>query len=115
MQPAASWRSSPRSGRHSASSRVGCSLSCRIALHRYLFRRSERDADVSLLNRGTDQVTVFADVIKTDSDGNTITAPGTVGVLPRAVVQPLSSTEDDEGTSRSIAFGSSDTPVSSSH
>ena len=34
MQPAASWRSSPRSGRHSASSRVGCSLSCRISLHR---------------------------------------------------------------------------------
>ncbi len=43
-------------------------------------------------------MTVFAKVIKTDSDGNTITAPGTVGVLPRAVVQPLSSTEDDEGT-----------------
>jgi hypothetical protein len=53
---------------------------------------------VSLLNRGTDQVTVFAEVTKTDSDGNTITAPGTVGVLTRAVVQPLSSTEDDEGT-----------------
>lgn len=42
--------------------------------------------------------TVFAEVTKTDSDGNTITAPGSVGVLTRAVVQPLSSTEDDRGT-----------------
>jgi hypothetical protein len=53
---------------------------------------------VSLLNRGTDQVTVFAEATKTDSDGNKITTPGTVGVLTRAVVQPLSSTENDEGT-----------------
>ena len=53
---------------------------------------------MSLLHRGTDQVTVFAEVTKTDSDGNTITAPGTIGVLTRAVIQPLSSTESDEGT-----------------
>ncbi|MBU8820977.1 hypothetical protein KL864_34520 [Mycolicibacterium goodii] len=53
---------------------------------------------MSLLHRGTDQVTVFAEVTKTDADGNTITVPGTVGVLARAVVQPLSSTEDDEST-----------------
>lgn len=53
---------------------------------------------MSLLHRGTDQVTVFAEVTKTDSDGNTITAPGTVGVVCRAVVQPLSSTEDADGT-----------------
>lgn len=53
---------------------------------------------MSLLNRGTDQVTVFAETVVTDSDGNTITKPGTVGVLTRAVVQPLSSTEDADGT-----------------
>lgn len=53
---------------------------------------------MSLLSRGTDQVTVFAEVTATDSDGNTITKPGTVGVLTRAVVQPLSSTENDHGT-----------------
>lgn len=53
---------------------------------------------MSLLHRGTDQVTVFAEVTKTDSDGNKITTPGTAGVVCRAVVQPLSSTEDDRGT-----------------
>lgn len=53
---------------------------------------------MSLLNRSTDWVTVFAEVAKTDSDGNTITKPGTVGVLSRAVVQPLSSRERDEDT-----------------
>ncbi|ORB67691.1 hypothetical protein [Mycolicibacterium tusciae] len=53
---------------------------------------------MSLLHRGTDQVTVFAEAVVTDSDGNTVTKPGTVGVLTRAVVQPLSSTENGEGT-----------------
>lgn len=53
---------------------------------------------MSLLHRGADQVTVYAEVTKTDSDGNTITKPGTVGVLTRAVVQPLSSTENGEVT-----------------
>lgn len=53
---------------------------------------------MSLLNRSTELVTVFAEVTKTDSDGNTVTKPGTVGVPARAVVQPLSSTENDEGT-----------------
>lgn len=53
---------------------------------------------MSILNRGTDQVTVFAETVVADSDGNTITKPGTVGVLTRAVVQPLSSTEDADGT-----------------
>ena len=68
---------------------------------------------MSLLNRGTHQVTVFAEVTKTDSDGNTITHR-TVGVLTCAVVQPLSSTEaTTKAPRRSIAFGSSDTPVSS--
>lgn len=53
---------------------------------------------MSLLNRGTDQVTVYPEAVVTDSDGNTVTKPGTVGVVCRAVVQPLSSTENDEGT-----------------
>jgi hypothetical protein len=42
-------------------------------------------------------VTVFAEAVKTDSDGNKITAPGTVGIVCRAVVQPLSSAETLEG------------------
>lgn len=53
---------------------------------------------MSLLHRGTDQVTVYPEEVTTDSDGNTVTRPGTVGVVCRAVVQPLSSTEDDQGT-----------------
>lgn len=53
---------------------------------------------MSLLNRGTDTVTVFEEVTRTDSDGNTITTPGTVGVVSRAVVRPLSSTESDGDT-----------------
>jgi hypothetical protein len=53
---------------------------------------------VSLLHRGTDQVTVYSETVVTDADGNTVTRPGTVGVLCHAVVQPLSSTETDEGT-----------------
>jgi hypothetical protein len=52
---------------------------------------------VSLLSRSTDVVTVFAEAVVTDADGNQITKPGTVGVVTRAVVQPLSSTETDEG------------------
>lgn len=53
---------------------------------------------MSLLNRGTETVTVFAEEVTTDSDGNTVTRPGTVGVVCRAVVQPLSSTEDADVT-----------------
>lgn len=53
---------------------------------------------MSLLHRGTDQVTVYPEAVVTDSDGNTVTRPGMVGVLTRAVVQPLSSTENDKGT-----------------
>lgn len=53
---------------------------------------------MSLLHRGTDQLTVFAEAATTDSDGNTITKPCTVGVLTRAVLQPLSSAENDEST-----------------
>ncbi|MCV7015556.1 hypothetical protein [Mycolicibacterium madagascariense] len=34
----------------------------------------------------------------TDSDGNKVTRPGTVGVVTSASVQPISSTEDDDGS-----------------
>ncbi|OBJ26865.1 head-tail adaptor protein [Mycobacterium colombiense] len=44
---------------------------------------------MSLLHRGTDQVRVFSEVTKTDSDGNKITTPDTAGIVCRAVVQPL--------------------------
>lgn len=44
---------------------------------------------MSLLNRGTDQVIVYPEVVVTDSDGNKITKPGSTGVVCRAVVQPL--------------------------
>lgn len=53
---------------------------------------------MSLLTRGTEVVTVFAEVATTDADGNPVTKPGAVGVVCRAVVQPLTSTEDSEGT-----------------
>ena len=53
---------------------------------------------MSLLHRGTETVTVYPETVVTDSDGNTRTRPGTVGVVTRAVVQPLSSTEDADGT-----------------
>jgi hypothetical protein len=49
---------------------------------------------MSLLNRGTEVVTVFPEEAVTDADGNIKTRPSTVGVVARAVVQPLASTED---------------------
>jgi hypothetical protein len=54
-------------------------------------------ADVSLLNRGTEIVTVFAEEVTTDSDGNTLTRPSAVGVLTRAVVQPMPRSLNSEG------------------
>ena len=53
---------------------------------------------MSLLQRGTETVIVYPETAVTDSDGNTVTRPGAVGVVCRAVIQPLSSTEDDDGT-----------------
>ncbi len=53
---------------------------------------------MSLLNRGTETVTVYPETVVTDEDGNTLTRPGPIGVLARAVVQPLSSTETDQVT-----------------
>jgi hypothetical protein len=54
---------------------------------------------MSLLNRGTETVTVFQEVQtpETDSDGNTFTRPARLGTLVRAVVQPISSTENADG------------------
>ena len=49
---------------------------------------------MSLLNRGTEVVTVFPEEVTTDEDGNTITRPSATGVVARAVVQPMTSTED---------------------
>src|SRR6476659_3999429 len=51
------------------------------------------EADVSLLHRGTETVTVFPEETFTDADGNTRTRPSSVGVAVRAVVQPMTSTE----------------------
>lgn len=59
---------------------------------------------MSLLNQGTHTVTVFAEVATTDADGNTITKPGTSGVVSRARIQPLSSIEDANGTTTTYSL-----------
>ncbi|MFV1355719.1 hypothetical protein ABFV47_01420 [Mycolicibacterium fortuitum] len=55
---------------------------------------------MSLLHRATDVVTVFPQETVTDADGNQIARPGAVGILVKAVVQPLTSTEDSESTTQ---------------
>lgn len=51
---------------------------------------------MSLLRRGTQTVTVYPEEVSTDGDGNLITRPSSVGVVCRAVVQPIGlPTEDD--------------------
>ena len=54
---------------------------------------------MSLLNRGTETVTVFQEVQTpdTDSDGTKITRAALIGTLVRAVVHPISSTENADG------------------
>lgn len=53
---------------------------------------------MSLLNRGTETVNVFAEEATTDGDGNTITRASATGVVCGAVVQPLGTpTEDNDG------------------
>ena len=47
---------------------------------------------MSLIDRGTEVVTVFPEETVTDADGNTMTRPSAVGVVARAVVQPMTST-----------------------
>ena len=49
---------------------------------------------MSLLHRGTETVTVFPETTVVDADGNTMTKPSAVGTVCRAVVQPMTSTED---------------------
>jgi hypothetical protein len=68
-------------------------------LRRKVIRRSTREADVSLLTRGTELVKVFQEVQEPviDSDGNKFTRASKVGTLVRAVVQPISSTENADG------------------
>ena len=46
---------------------------------------------MSLLNRGTEVVTVYPEQVATDADNNTITRPSATGILLRAVVQPITS------------------------
>lgn len=59
---------------------------------------------MSLLNRGRETVTVFPEVTVTDRDGNTVTRVGTMGIVTKASVQPISSTEpDDPGGSRTVS------------
>jgi hypothetical protein len=50
---------------------------------------------VSLLRRGSETVTVYPETTAVDSDGNKVTRAGSVGVVVRASVQPISATEDD--------------------
>lgn len=57
---------------------------------------------MSLLHRSTDVVTVFAEEAVTDSDGNTVTKPGSVGIVCKAVVQPMQSSETAEGVSTKL-------------
>ncbi|WP_176357776.1 hypothetical protein [Mycobacterium persicum] len=52
---------------------------------------------MSLLDRGTETVTVFPEEMVTDSDGNKRTRAALVGPLVRAVVQPISSSENADG------------------
>jgi len=54
---------------------------------------------VSLLDRGTETVKVFQEIqnAEIDSDGNKRTRAALVGTLVRAVVQPISSTENADG------------------
>jgi hypothetical protein len=52
---------------------------------------------VSLLRRGTEVVTVYPEETVTDSDGNKFTRAGSVGIVVKASVQPISSTENQDG------------------
>lgn len=54
---------------------------------------------MSLLNRGTETVKVFQEVQtpEIDSDGNKRTRAALIGTLVRAVIQPISSTENADG------------------
>ncbi len=51
---------------------------------------------MSLLRRGSEVVTVYPEVLTTDVDGNKVTKPSAVGMVTRAVIQPLSTDEKQE-------------------
>jgi hypothetical protein len=52
---------------------------------------------MSLLDGGTETVTVYPEEMVIDGDGNKRTRPSVVGVLARAVVQPITGTVNAEG------------------
>lgn len=52
---------------------------------------------MSLLRRGSETVVVYPEERVTDSDGNDFTRPSSVGVVVRASVQPISSSENTDG------------------
>ncbi|MFR9802330.1 hypothetical protein ACL02T_08510 [Pseudonocardia sp. RS010] len=51
---------------------------------------------MSLLDRGTDVVTVFPEEPATDQDGNPIVRASAVGIVARATVQPLGTSTEDQ-------------------
>lgn len=53
---------------------------------------------MSLLDRGPEIVTVYPEVQDEDSDGNKRTRPGSIGVVVRASVQPITSSENTDGS-----------------
>ena len=70
---------------------------------------------MSLLNRGTEVVTVFPEEVTTDADGNTRTRPSTVGVVARAVVQPMTSTGSGRASGHPATLGRLPEPLSIAH
>ncbi len=52
---------------------------------------------MSLLNRGTEVVTVYPEVTVTDSDGNQFTKADFMDIVTKASVQPISSSENTDG------------------
>lgn len=54
------------------------------------------------MNRPTDIVTVFPEEPFTDADGNTYPRPSAVGVVCRAVVQPVTTSESDVATAEKL-------------
>lgn len=60
---------------------------------------------MSLLNRATDVVTVFPEEVTTSPDGNVKTRPSSVGIVCRAVVQPITSVSAGGGVTDELAFG----------
>lgn len=60
---------------------------------------------MSLLDRGAELVTVYPQEVFTDGDGNKRTRASSVGIVVRATIQPLTSTETmDEGYQTEEAY-----------